>query len=80
MTTILAEEAGSAAFEKDLVSVRGAIALVASGVAIDIIFCGLPAPDAVAARVAIESRAAGVPVSVVPGSAGNDLVVGPREA
>ena len=36
--------------------------------------------EAVAALLASESLAAGVPVAVEPGGAGLDLVVGPREA
>ena len=80
MESGLAEEAGSATLERDLDTVRGAIALVASGVAVEIILCGLGAPEAAAAGVAAESLAAGVPVAVVDGFDGADVVVGPREA
>jgi hypothetical protein len=80
MESGLAEEVGSATLERDLVTVRGAIALVASGVAVEIMLCGLGAPEEAAAGVAAESIAAGVPVSVVDGFDGPDLLVGPRQA
>jgi hypothetical protein len=37
-------EADAAALERDVVTMRGAITLVASGVAVDIILCGLRRP------------------------------------
>jgi hypothetical protein len=80
METEEADPAANADLERDVATVRGAIALVASGVAVDIILCGLGAPAEAAERIAPESKAARVPVMVVPGGTSSDVVVGPREA
>jgi hypothetical protein len=64
----------------DVLAVRGAIALVASGVAVDVILCGLIDAEAAADEVEPEAIAAGVPLHLLPGEAGGiDLGVGPRE-
>jgi hypothetical protein len=71
----------SAASESDLRETRGAIALVASGVAVDVFLCGLPSAEATAVATEAEARAAGVRLRIERTPTGSvDLIVGPREA
>lgn len=72
--------AASAASERDVATLRGAIELVRAGDAVEIILCGLDSPEAASACVAAEGAAAGVPVVIVAGAEGADVVVGPRTA
>lgn len=68
------------ASEADLREARGAVALVASGVALDVVLCGLVSAARTASLIEAEARTAGVGLRLEPGPEGAmDLVVGPRE-
>lgn len=74
------EPATSAELDADLREVRGAAALVSAGWALDVIICGLHAPDEAAAACREECQEAHVGLRVEHDARGHGVViVGPRE-